>query len=84
MTVETVGFTSTQVIEATGVTYRQLYYWCREGWITSMIPAHGTGSVRVFSVAELMTVAVAVGLINRGWGTQAAIAEAKDLLKAAL
>lgn len=44
------SFSSRQLCAAAGISYRQLDYWCRQGYISpSISPAHGSGSWRRFS-----------------------------------
>lgn len=42
-----------QVCAITGVSYRQLDYWCRLGVITPAVPAVGCGTQRAFDVAQI-------------------------------
>ena len=47
-------FTSNEVAQAAGVTYRQLDYWLRTGWLNIDGNAHGSGSRREFTRAEAL------------------------------
>lgn len=43
---------SLEVIAGTGVSYRQLDYWTRHGWITPTVAANGSGSYRRWAKAD--------------------------------
>jgi DNA-binding transcriptional MerR regulator len=47
------SWTSREVCEHVGVTYRQLDHWCRSGLITPATPAAGGGSRRGFSDGDV-------------------------------
>lgn len=52
-------FTSYEVCELAGITYRQLDYWCRIGLIgPSSRMAHGSGSRRRYTAHDVCVVAV--------------------------
>lgn len=62
------GFTSVEVCGLAGVTYRQLDYWCRRGWLGDDEGSVGEGSgfarsftVRQFEVACFMAMLVRAG-----------------------
>ena len=40
--------TSAEVCRLAGCSYRQLDYWCRNGWISPVIEAEGSGSQRLW------------------------------------
>lgn len=65
---ETVAtYTSMEAAELTGLTYRQIDYWSRQGYITPLVEATGTGSRRRFSAAQvdrLQVVGAAVGNLD--------------------
>ncbi len=46
-------FSSREVCELSGLTYRQLDYWVRHQVIRPAIPAHGSGSTRRFSLRQV-------------------------------
>lgn len=49
-------YNSQMVIEQTGISYRQLDYWCRQGWLTpSVLDGHGSGNRRLFSADDVKT-----------------------------
>lgn len=47
-------YTSNEVALMAGVTYRQLDYWLRTGWLNIGGEAHGSGSRRRFSRVEAL------------------------------
>lgn len=47
------GYTSKQVCEMVGCTYRQLDYWLTRGWIECSDPNPGSGQMRSFSEVQL-------------------------------
>ena len=63
----TTGFSGPAVCRLTGVTYRQLDYWARTGLVTpSITAAHGSGSKRRYSYADVLEVKVIKSLLNAG------------------
>lgn len=47
-------FTSVEVCDAAGITYRQLDWWCRSDYVRpSVQQADGTGTRRLWSAADL-------------------------------
>jgi hypothetical protein len=59
-------YTAADLIEATGITYRQLDYWVREGLLRLANPEQsGSGSTRLFLPEEL-TVARALAHLSAG------------------
>jgi len=60
-------YTSTEVVRATGVSYRQLDYWCSSGLIVpSVRKGYGSGSPRLFSEDDLATVRLIKVLLKVG------------------
>lgn len=55
---------SMEVIEQTGITYRQLDYWCRTGIIEPTIPGRGSGSARRFTEREVDTIRALVAMLS--------------------
>lgn len=53
-----VSYSSPEVCELAGVTFRQLDYWCRTGLVEPSIPAHGCGTRRRFSRRDVQLVAI--------------------------
>lgn len=47
------ALTSREVCEQTGVTYRQLDYWCRRGLVRPTVEASGQGSRRGWARADV-------------------------------
>lgn len=61
------GFSSDEIQELTGLTYRQIDYWCRTGvMIPSLMQANGSGTQRRWSDADLRVLLVAKQLIDAG------------------
>lgn len=71
-------YTSAEVIALTGCTYRQLDYWARLGLLTDT--AHGSGSSRRFTFADVEAIYNAVRLIRVGFTAQAAVRIATALV----
>lgn len=61
------GYSSKDAVKYTGVSYRQLDYWNRIGFITPSIqPASGRGTERIFSFKDLVKLKVAKQLRGAG------------------
>ncbi len=66
------GYTAKQVTALTGVTYQTLNLWARNGLIRpSIAQAAGTGTERVYSFRDLITLKLAVELRRGGVTTRA-------------
>ena len=50
--------TSPEVCRMAGVTYRQLDYWIRQGWISPTVRATGSGSRRRFDPSTLRDITI--------------------------
>lgn len=60
-------FTAIQVCDIAGITYRQLDYWARtDVLIPSARPAHGSGSRRLYSIADMRCAVVLAALSREG------------------
>ena len=64
-----------------GITYRQLDYWCRTGYLHPLDPTPGSGRLRAFPVAELALATVVRRLLDAGLQPRQAFALAGDLLE---
>jgi DNA-binding transcriptional MerR regulator len=65
--------TSEDVIDACGITYRQLDYWVRKGWLQPRDRRqHTAGVPRDFDDEELAVAARMARLIDRGFTPRAA------------
>ena len=63
--VVTLGIPAPRVGELAGVTYRQVDYWVRQGYVTASVqPAVGKGARRLFAPADVVRVA-ALGRFGR-------------------
>lgn len=61
------GFGRETVIRTAGITYRQLDYWARIGFITpSVVEAHGSGSKREYSFTDLVQLRTVKKLLDAG------------------
>jgi DNA-binding transcriptional MerR regulator len=62
------AFRSKRACELTGITYRQLDYWNRTGFISpSLHEAGGSGSTRYYSAADLRKLSLARRLLDAGF-----------------
>lgn len=68
-------FTSTQVCDLTGLSYRQVDYWCRTGLLHPQ-GGIGSGSSRSFSEEEVRNALVAAWMLGQGMP----LAKVRDLL----
>jgi len=67
------SFTSKQVCACTGVTYRQLDLWQRTGRITPTLQdAEGSGTVRLWTAADVQYIAAVVERLDWGMTLDAA------------
>jgi DNA-binding transcriptional MerR regulator len=65
------GHTAKHVVTITGISYQTLNLWAKTGLITpSIAGAAGSGSERVYSFADLVTLKVAVALRRGGLSTK--------------
>jgi DNA-binding transcriptional MerR regulator len=59
-------FSSAQVCDATGATYRQVDYWIRRGYLHLEKPLPGSGRLRRYTFKEALQVAVMAAATNAG------------------
>jgi len=60
------SFASAEVCRQTGLTYRQLDYWCKKGVITpSVARAFGSGTARCWSKADIKRIKTLLKRIRR-------------------
>lgn len=65
------SYSSDDICERTGLTYRQLDHWARhELFIPSIVHAHGSGSQRRWSRGDLRTLQVAKRALDAGATTR--------------
>ncbi len=50
--------TSVEVVERSGLSYRQLDYWTRQGFVEPVVAAAGPGAQRLFDEAVRAVIAV--------------------------
>ncbi|MGP8163561.1 MAG: MerR family transcriptional regulator [Acidimicrobiales bacterium] len=61
------GFRGPQVCKVVGITYRQLDYWARTGLLRpSLADAHGSGTQRRYSYADVVELKVIKQLLDAG------------------
>lgn len=60
------GMSATMCAKRAGITYRQLDFWTRSGYITMTRSAAGSGSQRVFSESEVAVVKRLAMLVRAG------------------
>jgi DNA-binding transcriptional MerR regulator len=62
-----VGYRGPTACSAAGITYRQLDYWARTGLVEpSVRPAQGSGSQRLYSFRDILTLKVVKRLLDTG------------------
>jgi DNA-binding transcriptional MerR regulator len=67
MNFKVTGFTATEVVRFTGVSYATLNYWAKIGLVTpSLLPARGSGSRRVYDFGDVVGIRVALKLRRAG------------------
>jgi DNA-binding transcriptional MerR regulator len=65
------GYRVPDVCRIVGISYRQLDYWARTGLVTPSIrDAHGSGSQRLYSFQDLVTLKVIKNLLDTGISLQ--------------
>jgi DNA-binding transcriptional MerR regulator len=65
------GFRAPEAQRISGITYRQLDYWARTGLVMpSVRGAHGSGSQRLYSFQDLMTLRIVKSLLDAGMTLQ--------------
>ena len=68
---ETEGYRVPEVCKAVGISYRQLDYWARTGLVTPSIrEAGGSGTQRLYSFQDLVTLRVIKNLLDTGVSLQ--------------
>lgn len=76
-------FTTVEVMHLTGVSYRQLDYWDRTGAVMATFPAHGSGTQRRYTHADLIAVHTVGKLRRYGLPLARAAAAAEAIQNAA-
>jgi hypothetical protein len=78
-------YSSAEVCRSIGLTYRQLDYWCRHGWLKpepqsrgNAKPGYGPGWDRRWPQAELDTARMMARLVHLGITAQQAAKVARD------
>lgn len=65
------GFRGPEAIRYAGISYRQLDYWCRTGLVVpSVREAHGSGSQRLYSRADVVRLLTVRILVDAGLSLQ--------------
>lgn len=61
------GFRGPEAVRLAGITYRQLDYWARTALVEpSVRPAHGSGTQRLYSRADVVKLALCRRLLDAG------------------
>jgi DNA-binding transcriptional MerR regulator len=68
-------FTSQEVLDLTGITYRQLDHWVTTGFVRIDAARPGTGNSRTFSYSETLRLMVLASLIHAGVTVRTASAQ---------
>lgn len=66
-------FSSGEVCRIANVTYRQLDYWTRRGYIRELNPLPGSGTNRRYSAEEMWRVRLMGQLTDAGLGVETAV-----------
>jgi DNA-binding transcriptional MerR regulator len=74
---------SMDACEQAGITYRQLDYWCRTGYLGPEQKRWGSGNPRSFTIRDVALVATAAALHRCGLLIETAFTAASDLLNGA-
>jgi DNA-binding transcriptional MerR regulator len=62
-----IGYRGPTACSAAGITYRQLDYWARTGLVEpSVRPAQGSGSQRLYSFGDILTLKIVKRLLDTG------------------
>lgn len=72
------GYGVAQDLLIFGLTYRQLDYWCRRGYLRPTLPTPGSGCRRVFSLYEVGVAALMIRLVGAGVTVEGAHRAARD------
>ncbi len=68
---EEIGFRGTTACAIAGITYRQLDYWARTGFVEPSIrPAKGSGSQRLYGFRDILVLKVVKRLLDTGISLQ--------------
>lgn len=70
-----------EILERTGLTYRQLDYWVRKGWLRPARKANGSGSRRGWTRRELDVAVVMCRLVDAGLKVDIAAIAAREWAK---
>lgn len=76
-------FSSVNICSLAGISYRQLDYWTRTGYLRPISGGvtPGSGTTRWFAAVELDITVTAFSLINVGFNPQAALTYARQLIE---
>lgn len=72
------GHATTPDLLAFGMTFRQLDWWCRQGWIRADNPDPGSGKRRSFPPGEVEVAATMTALVKAGVSASAAHRAARN------
>lgn len=74
--------TSDQMLDRTGISYRQLDHWTRKGWLVADDGTPGTGNVRHWEFNEFMVALVMRAMGKMGIRAEMAAPIAREAVKA--
>lgn len=60
------GYATSRELTQLGLSYRQLYYWCQQGYLKPYTVSTGSGYPRSFSPAEIQVCATMARLVQSG------------------
>ena len=72
------GYGVTNDLLTCGMTFRQMDWWCRKGWINADNPDPGSGARRLFPAEEVRVAAVMAALTKAGVSASAAHRAARN------
>ena len=66
------------LMDDTGITYRQLDYWCKRGWLLPVGQGEGSGNTRWWPSIELDVARRIAELVAEGYRTEVAAKKARE------
>jgi hypothetical protein len=78
---DTPTLTASELIAASGATWRQVDWWTRAGYLKPSNKKRGTGTPNRYPIAEAQIAAYALELITAGFTASAALGYARTLVE---
>lgn len=75
------GYTGPETCLLAGITYRQLDYWTRTGYLQTLSGQRGSGNPRRYSRVEVDVARTGKRLLDAGFGVDAALKLARRLVE---